>query len=599
MVGNWSAVRSFTVDRVAPLAPALSAPADNATTNGTPIFTWLASAGANAYRFEIDSNSDFDTAILSPVLTVKSYQPATLFAGTYFWRVQARDAAGNWSEWPSTYRTVIIKVMIPAAPSLISPANSLFTNDDTPAFAWNSVPYGSTYQIQVDTLSTFTTNPLPIDHTGLAGETSYTPSASLAVGKYYWKVRANNGQPNGNGVWSTVRSFTIDKSAPLPPNLSGPADNAGVIGTPTFSWLASIGANAYQLAYADNTGFSGAITSPILTTLSYRPAYMPAHIYYWRVQARDAAGNWSGWPTTYRTITINATKPVAPALLIPTNAALLRVSKPSFTWGSVAYGNTYEIQIDTLPTFPAPWVVDSVGDPGVTSFTPTNSLNDGKYYWRVRGITGNPAVPAGNWSGVRSFTIDTSAPNPPVLSTPANGITVLGTPTFTWLASLTATAYQFEYADRTDFSTAMISPVLTTKSYKPTTMPAGTYYWRVQARDAAGNWSGWPTTYWAIIIKPLIPTAPVLTSPANLLVTNVKTPSFMWSSVPYGYTYEIQIDTVPTFLNTTPHLAGAAGVTYYVSPSLTAGKYFWKVRAKNSFGQPGTWSAVRSFTITP
>lgn len=100
--GPWSVYRAFTVDTVPPAKPLLSSPASGATVSGNPIFSWLATAGANAYQFQYTGQGD--TAFGAPVFTSAalgrlSYQPPTMNTGTYLWRVRARDAAGNWGCW--------------------------------------------------------------------------------------------------------------------------------------------------------------------------------------------------------------------------------------------------------------------------------------------------------------------------------------------------------------------------------------------------------------------------------------------------------------------------------------------------------------------
>ena len=105
--------------------------------------------------------------------------------------------------------------------------------------------------------------------------------------------------------WSSARSVSIDTARrqrlcsvhqrPMP-RLSG---------TPTFSWLAAAGANAYQFEYDDDPGFgSPNYTSPVLTTLTHKPPTMPLGTFYWRVRSRDAAGNWSESWSAARMITI-------------------------------------------------------------------------------------------------------------------------------------------------------------------------------------------------------------------------------------------------------------------------------------------------------
>ena len=93
-----------------------------------------------------------------------------------------------------------------------------------------------------------------------------------------------------------MRNFTVDTIKPAAPVLSSPANNASVTGIPTYRWLAVTGAKYYQFAYDKDGNFStGAITTPKRTVLYYKPAAQAKGIWYWRVRAQDAAGNWSNW----------------------------------------------------------------------------------------------------------------------------------------------------------------------------------------------------------------------------------------------------------------------------------------------------------------
>ena len=287
-------------------------------------------------------------------------------------------------------------------------------------------------------------------------------------------------------------------SLPAAPVLSAPADAAVLIGTPNFTWLASATASTYQFEYASNASFDSPIyTSTELVGFSVTPPTMAPGAYFWHTRAKDAAGNWSVWSAA-RTVTIQAAVPLAPALTAPVNAFLTNDTTPSFSWNAVAYGNTYQLEISKTTNF-AVKLRSFRGAPGILTYTAA-ALPNGVYYWHARAL--NIKNAAGAWSATRSFTIDITPPAAPVLSKPVAGTKVIGTPAFNWLAAATATQYQFQYDNNANFSSpTYTSAELAVRSFSPPAMVAGTYSWRVRARDAAGNWGKWSAAR-VIVIKP-------------------------------------------------------------------------------------------------
>jgi hypothetical protein len=98
-------------------------------------------------------------------------------------------------------------------------------------------------------------------------------------------------------------------------------------------------------------------------------------------------------------------------------------------------------------------------------------------------------------------------------------------------------------------------------------------------------------------VKP-VPGAPTLLSPANGSTIDDNTPTFEWSDVSGAEAYELMVDDSSGFSAPDINEGNLAVSTYTPSDSLTDDTYYWKVRARNSQGTCGDWSAVWSFTIS-
>jgi hypothetical protein len=266
----------------------------------------------------------------------------------------------------------------------------------------------------------------------------------------------------------------------------------------------------------------------------------------------------------------------------------------------VAYGDEYQVQISASAAFTT-LARDYTGSE--LAYTAT-TLADGLYYWRVRAYNITPAP--GPWSVARPFTVDTTPPPAPVLSAPANGAIYRSNPTFTWLAAAGANAYQFQFASDSGFSNIeYTSGVLAVTSHIPNpAMTVGAHYWRVRSRDAAGNWSddpggaGW-SIYRLVEVRMPLPLAPTLNLPASGSVQYTRTPTFTWNSATYADSYNIQVATNTTFTSPQVDVNLPSGQMNYLPTSdlVPDGLRYWRVRGINIHGEPGTWSAVRTFTI--
>jgi hypothetical protein len=257
-------------------------------------FDWSSMSEATSYRIQIEDSSSFTSPEIDTTTSTSSYTPGTALApDTHYWRVRASNSCGDGS-WSSVWSVTILST--PGTANLVSPSNGATTDDNTPTFDWGSVSGATSYRVQVDNTSGFSSP--EIDQT--TSGSCYTPSGPLADSAYHWRVQASNSC--GCGSWSSAWSFTIETSCPTPsaPSLSSPANGSSTYDTtPYFNWSSVNGATSYRIQVDDSSSFSSPAIDTTTSNSNYAPgmALTPGTMYYWRVNAtnldRGGTGPWS------------------------------------------------------------------------------------------------------------------------------------------------------------------------------------------------------------------------------------------------------------------------------------------------------------------
>jgi len=490
LVGPWSAAWAFTVDTINPPVPNLYQPIANGVTyDTTPALSVTAVTGAKYYRFQVAETETFDDILFDSTVTTTSVSSSALaYKSGYYWRARAIDAAGNESGWSAARFLTVTpqKTPLPAA----------YTTDTTPTFSWYAVSGATAYELQVNRVDEVQ-DPY-IKQLGIVY--SNTPVTALPVGKYEWVIRAKVGD---NWVESPVRSLTITPPLLKAPVLVSPAAGAATNdGTPTLQWSPVVDAAAYEIWIDNGTGFTSREYEAIVDgadTLHELLSSLPDDgKYYWKMRTinyLDVAGPWSA----YRALVYDTLAPAAPKLYTPANNATVK-GTPSFTWLAVTGGKYYQFQVTTSddPDFAAS-VHTSADTLAGTSYKPP-LLDPGVYLWRVKARD-----LAGNWSGwatARQVTIIPTVPAAPVLVSPATGtVSADDTPTFTWNPVGYGVRYKFQISKSLYFTTLELQDTVTSTDYTIRQLPAGTYYWRVQAVNELDQWGAWSVKR-KIVIQP-------------------------------------------------------------------------------------------------
>ncbi len=113
-------------------------------------------------------------------------------------------------------------------------------------------------------------------------------------------------------------------------------------------------------------------------------------------------------------------------------------------------------------------------------------------------LLGGENLGDGNFTGetyIISDEIPTS-PFTPTLLTPANGATLSTRFIFTWIKISSATRYEIQIDNNSNFSSPEWNLLRSVPNYQVASMPRKTsYYWHVRAKDASGIWSEWSTVF--------------------------------------------------------------------------------------------------------
>jgi len=388
-----------------------------------------------------------------------------------------------------------------------------------------------------------------------------------------------------------------DTQAPsAPSNLTA----TGALSSASLSWTASsdnVGVTRYDVYRSTTSGFTPSASNRIAqpTGTSYNDASLAAGTYYYRVQAEDAVGNISASSNEASAVVGDTTPPSAPGTLTATGA----VGKATLSWGAATDNvavSKYDLYRSTTSGF-TPSAANRIAQPAGTSYTDLTS--PGTYYYRVQAE--DAAGNVGPLSNEASATVlaDTTPPSAPAnLAASVSG----GTVNLTWTGSsddVAVTRYDLYRGTSAGFTPSagnrIAQPAGT--SYSDSGLALGSYYYKVQAEDGAGNLSGSSNEVPVTIADTSPPTAP--SSLAGTVVGTSVNLSWVASSdnvgvVRYNLYRGSSAGFTPSLAN---RIAQPTGTTLYSDLGLAAGSYYYKLTAEDAAGNVSGLSNELPITI--
>jgi len=377
--------------------------------------------------------------------------------------------------------------------------------------------------------------------------------------------------------------------ATLPPALTSPSNGAYLMdNTPTASWTPVVLSTEYHIQLALIDDFSSILgeSYPTVTFYTASPP-LPDGRYYWRVRANaPSTGGWSGWSSVW-SFRIDTVAPAAPTLVDPHNFEWLSDNTPYLDWSAASGANLYNLRLDNNPDMSS---IDLDTTTAATGYQIGSAIAEGDWYWdvRARDIAGN----WGSRSTVWKFIIDTIPPAAATLLSPINGYMSNTQVTLECSTASGASIYVFQIATDSGF-TALVHSGGTSQTEYTTNEADGFYYWRVRTDDNANNYAYSATR--TFTIDTIGPSAPTLVSPTHGAYTTDSTPYLDWSVPATAVGYQVQVDTSASF--TTTVVDTTPSNSYYTTTTLADNTYYWRIRAKDSLDNWGSWTSTWSFVI--
>jgi chitodextrinase len=510
-------------------------------------------AGYNVYR---------GGTLIATVGAVTSFQNTGLAASTtYSYTVRAFDAAGNLSS-PSSSASATTQA--PAgdttAPSTPTGLTATAVSSSQISLSWTA----ATDNVGVTGYNVFRGG---VQIANLGAVTTFQDNGLTASTTYSYTVRALDAAGNTSAQSSSASATT---QAPAP-DTTAPSIPTGL----TANAVSSSQINLTWTASTDNvavTGYRVRRDGVLLVTLGNVTTYQDTGLtagtsYTYTVRALDAAGNVSALSSPASATTQSAPDTTAPTTPAGLTATAASSSQINLSWTAA----TDNVGVTGYNVYRGGTLIATLGT--ATSFQNTGLAASTTYSYTVRAFdaAGNLSSPSSSASATTQATPDTTAPSTPLgLAATAVSSAQIN---LSWTAAMDNVGVTGYNIYRGGMQIATLGAVTT---FQSTGLSASTtYFYTVQAFDAAGNVSGQS-----------------IAANATTLASNTAT--LAWDASPSQNIagYRIYHGITPgTYLQLRGQGVNAGNVTTYTVTGLNSGtRYYFVATAYDTAGNESAYS---------
>ena len=431
---------------------------------------------------------------------------------------------------------------VPAAP-VVKAGNSAASGK--PMLTWDAVDGATSYRVYRATSQNG-----PYRLLGSVTTTTYVNTGAKDGVTYYYMVTAVN--DSGESAFSNTVSGQNKAVTPKPSAPVVKIGHSASSGKPMLTWNAVSGATSYKVYRATSQNGTYSLLGTVTATSYINTGAKDGVTYYYKVKAVNSAGESAYSNTVSGQSKAVTPKPAAPVVKIGHSATS---GKPMLTWNAVDGAASYKVYRATSQngTYSLP------GSVTVTSYTNTGAKDGVTYYYKVKAVNSAGESPYSNIVSGQSKAV-TPKPAAPVVK--AGNSATSGKPILTWNAVDGAASYKVYRATAKNGAYSVIN---TTKALTYTNTGAAlgtTYYYKVEALDAAGKSLGFSD-----VVEGKV--APVLAVGYSSVSGK---PQLTWKAVPGATEYQVYRSTQQnsgyTKINTTTatsyvNTGAKANTTYY------------------------------------